>query len=215
MSVAPPLRAWPVFSFVLFFSLILNAQQPRDFDRTLGGDDYEEQNAILRLPHGFLLGGNSRSSSGSGEVSSTMFGNYDFWVVHTDFDLKPVWNQAFGGSGEDWLRAMIATSDGGFLAAGYSNSNKSGSKTEDSRGGYDFWLVKFDHAGQLLWDKTFGGAGDDEAYALLEAADHSGYFVGGFSNSNSSVDKTENGRGEARAAIAPKRVGCPPRPRAR
>lgn len=196
MSVAPPLRVCLISVFVLLFSLFLNAQQPREFDRTLGGDDYEEQNAIVRLPDGFLLGGNSRSPSGSGEVSSTMFGNYDFWLVRTDFDLQPVWNRAFGGSGEDWLRALIQTSDGGFLAAGYSNSNKSGSKSQDSRGGYDFWLVKTDIFGQLEWEKTFGGPGDDEAYSILEAADHSGYFVGGFSSSDSGPDKTENGRGD-------------------
>ena len=69
MSVAPRLCAPSlVFLFVLFVQQIGSAQPIRDFDRTLGGDGYEEQNAILRLSDGFLLGGNSRSTNGTGEV---------------------------------------------------------------------------------------------------------------------------------------------------
>lgn len=197
MSVAPRLYAHSLVFLIVLFSCKIGLTQPmRDFDRTLGGDDYEEQNAIIRLSDGFLLGGNSRSASGTGEVVSSMFGNYDFWITKTDFDLNPVWNKAFGGGGEDWLRAMIPVSDGGFVAAGYSNSGISGSKSQACRGNYDFWIVRFDENGNLLWEKTFGGTGDEEAYSILEMPDRSGFIVAGFSNSNISPDKTEDSRGD-------------------
>jgi gliding motility-associated-like protein len=197
MSVAPRHFARTLMSlFVLLIWQIGLTQPIEDFDRTFGGDDYEEQNALIRLPDGFLLGGNSRSSSGTGEINSTMFGNYDFFVVKTDFDLQPIWQKSFGGGGEDWLRAMIPTADGGFLAAGYSNSGISGVKSQQNRGNYDFWVVRFDAAGQLIWEKTFGGTGDDECYSILEMPDRSGFLLGGFSNSPIGFEKSENTRGD-------------------
>ncbi len=197
MSVAPRRFAFPIAWLLVLSTLRTTLAQPvRDFDRTLGGDSYEEQNAILRLPDGFLLGGNSRSAKGTGDVTAPMLGNYDFWVNRTDFDLNSIWDKAFGGSGEDWLRAMIPVSDGGFIAAGYSNSGVSGTKTEACRGDYDFWIVRFDEDGNQLWDKTFGGTGDDEAYSILEMPDRSGFVVAGFSNSGKSPDKSEDGRGD-------------------
>jgi gliding motility-associated-like protein len=196
MSVPRWLRPALVFIYVLFLIEIGITQPILDFQNTIGGDDYEEQNALIQLSDGYLLGGNSRSSAGSGEVQSSMYGNYDFWIVRTDLALNPIWDKAFGGNGEDWLRAMIPTSDGGFLAAGYSNSGISGVKSQANRGDYDFWVVKFDADGNLIWEKTFGGTGDDECYALLESKDNSGYFLGGFSNSNISPDKSKNGFGD-------------------
>ncbi|WP_303849148.1 hypothetical protein [Apibacter mensalis] len=53
------------------------------------------------------------------------------------------------GSGYDLLRRIKTTSDG-YILAGYSNSPKSGEKSEDTMGQGDFWLVKLDHNGDKL-----------------------------------------------------------------
>ena len=39
------------------------------------------------------------------------------------------------------------------------------------RGRWDGWVRRFDDGGRLLWDKTFGGEGDDEAYAIAALPD--------------------------------------------
>ncbi len=190
-------RAALFLHFLLMISACpLAAQAVVDFDKTLGGDDWEEQNAILRLPDGYLLGGNSRSTAGTGEKMSKAHGGYDFWIVRTDFGLHPIWEKTFGGAGEDWLRAMIQTSDGNFLAAGYTNSSASGSVSGLARGMDDFWVIKFTPDGQLIWEKTFGGAGDDECYSILEMPDGSGYLLGGYSSSPTGPDKTGARKGD-------------------
>jgi hypothetical protein len=44
------------------------------------------------------------------------------------------WQNTIGGSGEDFLYSISQTSDGGYILAGYSESNISGDKTENSNG---------------------------------------------------------------------------------
>lgn len=50
--------------------------------------------------------------------------------------------KTLGGNTNDILWTSIETSDGGFLLGGYSHSNISGDKTENSKGSYDYWIVK-------------------------------------------------------------------------
>jgi hypothetical protein len=74
-----------------------------------------------------------------------------------------------GGARDDVGRAVVATADGGFLIAGATDSKGAGKS--------DLWLVRLDAAGETIWEKTYGAAGDDMAYAAAAAGD--GYIVAG------------------------------------
>lgn len=105
------------------------------------------------------------------------------------------WQKTIGGNGTDYLRTMIETTDGGVLAGGYSGSDISGEKTENSRGGTDYWVIKLDADGSILWQKTYGGSGDDYLSSAVQTTD-GGFIIGGASSSGISGDKTEDSRGE-------------------
>jgi FHA domain len=79
------------------------------------------------------------------------------------------WERVIGGAGDDIGRAVLATGDGGFVIAG-STESKGAGKT-------DMWLVRLDATGAVIWDKTYGGDGDDAAYAVVAAED--GYAIAG------------------------------------
>jgi len=64
----------------------------------------------------------------------------------------------------------LQTNDGGYALAGYTNSFGSGGK--------DFWLVKTDSVGNQLWNKTYGGPGDEVAYSVIQTND-GGYILSG------------------------------------
>ena len=72
---------------------------------------------------------------------------------------------------------------------GFSSSNISYEKTENSRGYYDYWVVKLDSSGGVKWDKTIGGSNYDYAYSIKEIKPNY-YNVAGFSSSGVSGDKT-------------------------
>ncbi|WP_439481607.1 hypothetical protein, partial [Cyclobacterium plantarum] len=52
------------------------------------------------------------------------------------------WDKTIGGNNTDFLQSTTPTPDGGYLLAGYSYSPASGDKSENSKGGNDYWVVK-------------------------------------------------------------------------
>ncbi|MBK6640832.1 MAG: hypothetical protein IPG39_06100 [Bacteroidetes bacterium] len=100
----------------------------------------------------------------------------------------------YWGSGNDGIHSLQQTADGGFILGGYSDSNISGDKTENSNGDDDYWLLKTDNTGAIQWQNTIGGVGEDYFYSIVQTSD-GGYILAGSSNSNISGDKTENNIG--------------------
>jgi len=95
------------------------------------------------------------------------------FVIYADASSE-MWSRTYGGAGQEVAYSLVETSDGGYAIAGYTNS---------SGAGYDdFWLVKTDANGNIEWNKTYGGAGSDRAYSLVETSD-GGYALAGVSNS--------------------------------
>lgn len=99
------------------------------------------------------------------------------------FDLR------FGGQGEDLLYSLTKTSDGGYIATGWSNSNISGEKSSNSKGGTDIWIIKLNGNYQKEWDKTIGGNDRDTGLKIIENSDRS-FLVVGHGRSNIGGDKT-------------------------
>jgi hypothetical protein len=99
-----------------------------------------------------------------------------------------------GGSDNDYLLKLCRSKNGGLLATGYSASNHSGYKTQDSRGSYDYWVVKYSRNREKLWDKTIGGDTSDILVDAISTSD-GGYLLGGNSWSGKSGEKTGNSRG--------------------
>ena len=67
------------------------------------------------------------------------------------------------------------TSDGGYVVTG--NTQSFGA------GGNDIVLLKIDEDGNISWQKTYGGNGDDYAYSLNQTAPNGGYSIAGRTNS--------------------------------
>src|SRR5690606_38633115 len=165
-----------------------------EWDKTLGGDQDDILNSILQTTdNGYLLGGYSESGI-SGEKTENSRGDFDYWILKLDNSGNIEWQTTIGGNDSELLSSMIQTTDGGFLVGGYSKSNISGEKTENSRGGNDCWIIKLNSSGNIEWQKTIGGSGTDYLFSLIETND-SGYLIGTTSTSNISGEKTENSNG--------------------
>ncbi|MCY7351527.1 MAG: PKD domain-containing protein [Cytophagaceae bacterium] len=173
----------------------LNASGDKQWDRTFGGSslDFLHSIAFVKSDGGFLLGGQSGSGQG-GDKSQPSKGNDDYWVVKIDANGVKQWDKTFGGTEKEELTSVIATSDGGFLLAGQSSSTQSGDRSEPSRGGIDYWVVKIDANGLKKWDKRFGGNGDDKLNSVV--ATDGNFLLVGSSGSGQGGDKAEASRGD-------------------
>jgi hypothetical protein len=94
----------------------------------------------------------------------------DIWVVKLDGNSNLVWQKSYGGQAEDRAQSVRPTADGGYVVAGLTRSFGAGA--------LDAWVLKLDATGNVVWQKTYGGAGDDIASAVRPTAD-GGYVVAG------------------------------------
>ena len=107
--------------------------------------------------------------------------------------LLKQWDNTYGGFSGELFQHFIQTNDHGYLLAGYSYSSIGGDKTQDAVGDADCWIAKTDSAGNIQWDKTFGGTEFDFIRIVKQTAD-GGYILGGESESGIGGDKTEPNR---------------------
>lgn len=179
-----------LISLVVFLSFSAYTQAPIiEWQNTIGGNGIDELSTIIQTSdNGFFLGGNSASGI-SGDKTSPSFGMNDFWVIKTDQSGNIQWQQTFGGDGEDRLTVIVQNSDDSYLIGGYSASGLSGNKTEISKGEFDYWIIKLDVTGAVIWQKDFGGFADDVLTNIMQTED-AGYLIAGYSISEISGDRT-------------------------
>ena len=100
------------------------------------------------------------------------------------------WDMTYGGMGNDTFKGMVPAHDGGYLIVGTSDSNKSTHKSDNSKGGTDYWLIKVNEAGERIWDKSYGGSEDDSCSGIIPTKDGN-YLLFGSSKSPDNGDKSQ------------------------
>jgi hypothetical protein len=81
-----------------------------------------------------------------------------------------MWSQTYGDAWSDYAYSLIVTPDGGYALAGSTESSIYGPS--------DMWLVKTDASGNMMWNKTYGGTGNEGANSLVATSD-GGYALAG------------------------------------
>jgi hypothetical protein len=98
----------------------------------------------------------------------------DFQLVKTNSSGDTLWTKFYGGTDVEVAYAGEQVTGGGYIIAGRTNSYGNGAS--------DFYLIKTNGSGDLLWDKTFGGDLDDRAFSMTQTSD-GGFIVGGYTAS--------------------------------
>jgi hypothetical protein len=92
------------------------------------------------------------------------------YLVKTDSLGDTLWERTYRWSMDDVATSVQATSDGGAIMAGWTNSR--------GAGGTDVLVIKTNSDGDTAWTKTYGGVYEDTAYCIRQTAD-GGYIVCG------------------------------------
>ncbi|MDH4156596.1 MAG: hypothetical protein OEW00_04905 [candidate division Zixibacteria bacterium] len=94
-------------------------------------------------------------------------------MVKTDALGNFVWHNVFGGDGDDWAYSVLPIATSEYVIGGYSESFVSG-----SGGLADFYLIKINPEGQLVWQHTYGNEYANYGRSMIPAAD-GGYVIAG------------------------------------
>ena len=129
---------------------------------------------------GYIIAGNSASNDGDiTGVHDIVYG--DAWIIKLNAQGNLQWQKTYGGSDYEQANSIQQTTDGGYIAAGWSRSNDG--NVTGNHGNYDVWVTKLGNTGNLQWQKSLGGSNGDLAYSIQQTKDN-GYVVAGGTSSN-------------------------------
>ena len=135
------------------------------WQKCLGGSGEERFAGAFQTPdHGYLVYGDV-----FGTTDGDLIGNVDTgasaqsaWVVKLDSSLNIQWSKLYGGSGKEEINKVIPQSDGGYLLGCVTESNDGDVSGNHVVGERDYWLVRTDSVGNILWQHCYGGEYYDE-----------------------------------------------------
>ena len=153
------------------------------WENSMGGSATEYAQSVMPTSDGgYIVGG--ETSSNDGDVTGHQ-GSSDYWVVKLNSTGTAEWQKTFGGSLNDEGNDIVQDIDGGYLIAGRSGSNDG--DVTGNHGSPDFWVVKLNASGSLIWQKSLGGSSDDSAESIQLTPDGGFILVGYTGSSNGDV----------------------------
>ena len=150
-----------------------------EWQKTYGGEYADELRSMEQTSdQGYILAGYSNSPV-SGEKTESSQGMGDYWILKIDDKGGIQWQKTYGADGDDQLYVIHQTSDQGYIIGGNSNSTNALTPLGGIvSNGTDFWLLKIDSEGEVIWSKTYDFGKVDILTSLVENADKT-FLIGG------------------------------------
>ncbi|MGB3074100.1 MAG: PKD domain-containing protein [Chitinophagales bacterium] len=123
------------------------------FEKVYGGSANDMLRAVYQMDDTSLIAVGFTESFGYGTVN-----NPDFYAVKMNFNGDTIWTQSFGSTSPDYAYAATALNDGYAFA---------GESVNPGNNTYDFFSVKTDFSGNLLWENYYGANGGDYCVSAL------------------------------------------------
>lgn len=136
------------------------------------------------------------TTSNDGDVSGAK-GSQDYWVVNIGTNGTLNWQKVLGGTDAEYANALLTDTDGGYLIGGISYSNDG--DVTGALGEGDYWVVKLDATGNMLWNENRGGSTNDHLRFMVYNPLQDEYYLAG--DSDSYDGDFTNGQGETDFAV--------------
>lgn len=159
----------------------LNSARDIEWQKCFGGSQEDEAYGVQALADGtYIIAGYTNSNDGN------IIGNHgqsDAWVAKLDNGGNLLWSKCLGGTLREQAYDVVTTPDGGYLLAGYADSQDGDVTGNHATPGWsDFWAVKLDNTGTIQWQKCYGGGYNEQAYSVANTPD-GGYLLAGYAQS--------------------------------
>jgi len=165
---------------VCILAVFLISGCSKTWRKMYGGSGWDRASSIQQTSDGgYIVAGSSYSTDIPGVTNHGDL-TQDCYIIKLDADGEVLWQNMFGGSEEESAYSIQQTSDGGYIVAGSSSSTDIPGVT--NHGSSDFYIIKLDADGNVLWQNMYGGSDGDGAYSIQQTSD-GGYIVAGQSGS--------------------------------
>ena len=153
-----------LLSLIYFLiSVIPTFSQPLhiDWQNCFGGSDKDLAYDIVEIQNGYFIVGYTWSTDGDISVNK---GLLDGWLIKTDNNGNKVWEKTYGGSNGDGFFRIIPDNTGNYFLVGGSGSSDGDISQDPYPNSEDYWIVKIDIDGNIIWDKIVGGTYGDKIF---------------------------------------------------
>lgn len=157
--------------------------------KSLGGSNWDELRSITETATGeIMVAGFTESFNGDVSVNH---GDRDLWVLQlSGTNGNIIWEKTYGGSLKDEAFHILKTVTNDFVVSGSTKSYNQ--DVTYNYGDVDYWIVKIDASGQLLWENSFGGSSADGSRFATETT-AGDFIICGRSNSNDGLITNHHG----------------------
>ena len=128
----------------------------------------------------------SESNSNDGDITGSS-GFNRIWIVRLNSDGNILWQKPICNIEELNLNNILISDDGILLCC---SSLVGGRDVAGNKGYFDFWVVKMNFEGNIVWQKSFGGSKQDYSCQIVKLTGGS-YVISGFTTSTDG-DVTSN-----------------------
>lgn len=159
-----------------FWVIKLDTKGGTIWQRTFGGSDDDRAADIQQTTDGgYIVVGST--SSNDGDVYGRS-GFLSYWIIRLDVDGHLIWQRALG-QGVSVASSVQQMKNGGYIIAGRcSTGGASG-----PRGAGNYWIVRLNTEGDVVWQKFLGGNRFERATSIQQTSD-GGFIVAGYSSSS-------------------------------
>ena len=152
------------------------------WQKVIGGLKMDDPKDMKVTPDGgVIIAATSYSTDGDliGTIGNTQWS--DLWLIKLSPTGIVEWKKNYGGHGDDVAHSLELAPGGGYVVATHSWSGP-GSDLTTPTALSTAWILKVDALGNKVWDKSFGGAAEDEANKIIATTD-GGYAISGWTKS--------------------------------
>ncbi len=119
-----------------------------------GGSDQDNAKDIINVSGGYLIIGWTESNDGDISFNN---GGSDGWIIKADSIGNIIWEKSYGGTKGDNFFRIFPDNLGNYFILGASNSSDGDVNYDPYTDSWDYWILKIDPNGNIIWDKIVGG----------------------------------------------------------
>lgn len=140
----------------------------------------------------FYVAGRLAGDQGADVTDGYDGGNGDVWLLKFNTSGNKIWDKSFGGT--DWEFAYdVAVDTMGYVYLGAFTRSTNNDASAAGYGMQDFWVIKTDSAGTMVWNKKMGGSANDVLHSI-KIFHHQIYTMGRTNSTDGWIHHTWGGR---------------------